>query len=285
MDEVRSVQTALIEEGKRRSDLTRALSQKDQEMHRLFAQVDILQAENEQIMSRSNTADRIAPSDQRDSRWLEQPSRATDRDRVVADREPQHDRDMIRELQEEIEAYRAQVKQLTNRTPAASVASSTSVLAVTSAVTPSSASSDNERSMLLAEVLKSRQQIDQLTQKLKAVQSHNKARGTSLETLNALEDQLMQVEHERDHERRQHEHQIRKILKATGGYDKAYYDRLLGGENDENNDRSSREGPLVDLSDEIVDLFRQSQDEERLKVGTALHGTDHISTRTLEKLF
>ena len=271
MDEVRSVQTALIEEGKRRSDLTRALSQKDQEMHRLFAQVDILQAENEQIMSRSNTADRIAQSDQRDSRWLEQPSRAADRDRVVADREPQHDRDMIRELQEEIEAYRAQVKQLTNRTPAASVASSTSVLAVTSAVTPSSASSDNERSMLLSEVLKSRQQIDQLTQKLKAAQSHNKARGSSLETLNALEDQLMQVEHERDHERRQHTNQIRKILKATGGYDKAYYDRLLGGENDENNDRSSREGPLVDLSDEIVDLFRQSQDEERLKVGTARH--------------
>ena len=176
-------------------------------------------------------------------------------DQAVEDHGSTRDRETIHDLRQEIDAYRTQVRRLTTDAPAA-------------ASTSASAAVDNDRSTLLAEVLKSRQQIDQLTQKLKAAQSqstHSKSRGGSaLGTLHAMEDRLVQVENERDHERRQHEHQIKKILKATGGYDKAHFDRLMGGDN---SNHGTHERPPVDLSDEIVDLFRQSQDDERLKVG------------------
>ena len=291
MDEVCSVQQTLAEERKRRTDMTKTLSDKDKEIRQLLAQIDTLQSDSAQIMTDmtdQNAAGQTNAASQSSGSSLDQRTRARARALIV--QETTQDREVIRELRGELEAYRNQVRQLSSHPPAAAVTPASTP--ASAAVSTTAASSDNDRSMLLAEVLKSRLQIDQLTQKLKTAQSHshsqsqNKSRGSALKTVNALEDQVAQLEDqvaqledqvaqledERDQQRRQHEHQIKKILKATGGYDKAQYDRWVIGENNEQpyGDGDGGGAP-VDLSDAIVDLFRHSQDEERLKVGIVQH--------------
>jgi DNA repair exonuclease SbcCD ATPase subunit len=112
-----------------------------------------------------------------------------------------------------------------------------------------------DRTALLAEVLKGRQQLQVLTDKLTQVKS--KSRKSALETLAVMEDKMIQLENDLDDERIKHERQIVKILKATGLYEKSAYVTAPGPPKPES---------AMDISDEIVVLFQQQQDDERVKV-------------------
>ena len=110
----------------------------------------------------------------------------------------------------------------------------------------------HDRETLLEELLQSRQQIKSLNEKLLEIKK--KSKKSALDALNALEEKLIQLENELEQQHTKHEVQIVKILKATGLYEKSGYEQL-------------KSEPFTDvISDRIVDIFRQFQDDERLKV-------------------
>ncbi len=113
--------------------------------------------------------------------------------------------------------------------------------------------SDNERNTLLAEVLKSRQMIDSLTQKLAQVKT--KSKQSALDTLSVMEGKMVELENELEDERDRHDRQLVGVLQAAGLYDPVIQEQL-------------KSDPDADIAEDIAALFNRRQDEERVKVMT-----------------
>lgn len=115
----------------------------------------------------------------------------------------------------------------------------------------SSADSESDRSNLLAEVLKSRQTIDALNHKLAQVKT--KSKQATMASFSVMEDKMIELENDLEDERLRHDRQLVGILQAFGLYDRALHEQLT----------SDSDG---NISEDIVELFNQRQDDERLKV-------------------